>query len=188
MGAEGNAQSFSEIKKMTITDLILLDFGQLRSRATKILQDESKDEGEEFLDLARKSLRAKDIAIIDTLKKHSLLTKNFLMEAKEERGLLDEIDRFSFLLKEGRLNRKEVKTSYDKIAKNILTYLDKEPKRMEFLTEDLSKDVLNEMGSIFLDTRDFADTDFFPEEGISWKDDIQKLSTRSLDFSKDLRH
>lgn len=186
MGAERNTQSFSEIRKMNVSDLILLDFMQLKQMAERLIEDKNKDEGATFLAFARKSIRAKDIAVIDTLKKHSLLKQEIFNHTSEERMLLDEIDRLTFFFKEGRLNLGEKKKSLNQIARKIITYIDRERKRIQILPEILTGEVLSEMGTAFLEMRNFTDSELFPEDEISWKDEIQKVSSRTLNPPSDL--
>lgn len=184
MCAERNTQSSSE--KMNVADLILLDFMQLKQMGERLIEDRNKEEGATFLAIARKSIRSKDIAMIDTLKKHSLLRDNILDDSSEERLLLDEIDRLIFFLKEGRLNLGEQRKSLNQIAKKIVTYIERERLRIQVLPDILPGEVLLDMGTAFLEVRNFTDSELFPEHQITWKDEVQKISSRTMGPPSDL--
>lgn len=171
---------------MNVSDLILLDFMQLRQMAERLIEDKSKEEGATFLAFAKKSIRAKDIAVIDTLKRHSLLKQELFNHTSEERLILDEIDRLIFFLKEGRLNLGEQKKSLNQIARKVMTYIDREKKRIQVLPDILSREVLGDMGTAFLEMRNFTDSELFPENEISWKDEVQKISSRTQEPPSDL--
>lgn len=191
------------IRNINVIDLVLIDHRFIKECIETLL-----------LDSADKSLKlslAK--GFLETLEKHSIAEKKIIysrllndeefhfniLEAQVEHGIIDEKIKFLMPKVASSVGLKdELEVELKVLADLVKHHLrEEESELLPKMTELLDEESLRSMGEEFMKAREMSSRDVidFPElqdELVSWKDDVQKVSSQFLSkmdkYVENLKH
>lgn len=193
----------SQIRNINVIDMILIDHRFVKE-CIDILTNEQTEKAKKF-SIAR--------GFLDVLQEHSVAEKQVvyaqleskeefhfnILEAQIEHGIVDEkVKQLRPKITHARSLRDEIEAELKVLAELVKNHIkEEESELLPKMSEELDEETLREMGQVFMKVRkmsmkDLHDYPQLQDELVTWKDDVQKVSSQFLSkmdkYVENLRH
>jgi hemerythrin-like domain-containing protein len=193
----------TQIRDMNVIDMILIDHRFIKECIEILVGDQSDKQqklnvGRGFLDALQKHLEAEREVVYAPLEAEEEFHFNIL-EAQIEHGMVDEkIKLLKPRIARSRVLKDEIEAELKVLAELVKVHIkEEESELLPKMNSELEEHMLKQMGEIFMKQRkltpkDLSDYPQLEDQLVTWKDDVQKVSSQFLSkmdrYVENLKH